>query len=147
MALMDLEPAGVGRRLAARLLDCLLGSLIWSLAAMWLVIAVWSLRRSPLELREAALLALALLGLAVALHLVYHVAFVGGCGQTPGKMALRIAVVRRDGARAGYVRAMVRCLAGILSILTLGLSSLAVLFTRERRGLADWLAGTRVVQM
>jgi len=61
-------------------------------------------------------------------------------------MALGIAVVRRDGGRAGYGRAMVRCLGGMLSALTLGLSSLGVLFTRERRGLADWLAGTRVVR-
>jgi len=54
--------------------------------------------------------------------------------------------VRRDGGRAGYARAMVRCLGGMLSALTLGLSSLSVLFTRERRGFADWLAGTRVVR-
>lgn len=114
---------------------------------MWLVIAAWGFRRSPLELREAALLALAVVALGVALHVVYHVAFVGGCGQTPGKMALGIAVVRRDGERAGYARATVRCLAGMVSVLTLGLSSLGVLFTRERRGFADWLAGTRVVRI
>ena len=146
MAVMELPPAGLWRRCGARLVDCLLGALVWSLAAMWLVIAVWGFRRSPLELREAALLALAVVALGVALHVVYHVAFVGGCGQTPGKMALGIAVVRRDGGRAGYGRAMVRCLGGMLSALTLGLSSLGVLFTRERRGLADWLAGTRVVR-
>ncbi len=144
---MDLEPAGVWRRFAARLVDCLLGTLVWSLAAMWLVIAAWAFRRSPLELREAALLILAIVILGVALHVVYHVAFVGGCGQTPGKMALGIAVVRRDGGRTGYARALVRCLAGALSVLTLGLSSLVVLFTRERRGLADRLAGTRVVRI
>ncbi len=114
---------------------------------MWLVIAAWGLRRSPLELREAALLAVAVVALGAALHVVYHVVFVGGCGQTPGKMALGIAVVRRDGERAGYARAMVRCLAGLVSVLTLGLSSLGVLFTRERRGFADWLAGTRVVRV
>lgn len=113
---------------------------------MWLVIAAWGFRRSPLGLREAALLVVAVVALGVALHFVYHVAFVGGCGQTPGKMALGIAVVRRDGERAGYARATVRCLAGMVSVLTLGLSSLGVLFTRERRGFADWLAGTRVVR-
>ncbi len=144
---MDLESAGLWRRFAARLVDCLLGALVWSLAAMWLVIGAWGARRSPLELRDAALLALAVVALGVALHVVYHVAFVGGCGQTPGKMALGIAVVRRDGARAGYARAMMRCLGGMLAVLTLGLASLAVLFTRERRGLADWLAGTRVVRV
>jgi len=143
---MDLQAAGLWRRFAARMLDCLLGTLVWGLAAMWLVIIAWGLRPAPLELREAALLALAVLGLGLVLHVVYHVAFIGGCGQTPGKMALGIAVVRRDGHRAGYGRAAVRCLAGALSLLTLGVGWLGVLFTRERRGLADWLAGTRVVR-
>jgi uncharacterized RDD family membrane protein YckC len=139
-------PAGLGRRLAARIVDGLLGVLVWSLAGMWLVIGAWGLRRSPLELREALLLALAVVTLGVSLHVLYHVAFVGGCGQTPGDMALGIAVVRRDGERAGYGRAAIRCLAGLFSTLTLGLASVGVLFTRERRGFADWLAGTRVVR-
>ncbi len=83
----------------------------------------------------------------MALHVVYHAAFVGGCGQTPGKMALGIAVVRRDGGRAGYGRALVRCLGGVFALVTVGISTLGVLFTRERRGLGDWLAGTRVVRV
>ena len=144
---MDLPPAGLWRRLAARLVDGLVGVLVWSLAAMWLVIMAWGVRRSALELREAAGLVLLILGLGASLHVVYHVAFIGGCGQTPGKMALGIAVVRRDGARAGYGRALVRCLAGAPAALTLGLLSLGVLLTRERRGLADWVAGTRVVRL
>jgi len=143
----ELHAAGLWRRLAAGLVDGLVGLVVWSLAAMWLVIGAWGFRRSPLDLREAALLVVAVVAMGVVLHVVYHVAFVGGCGQTPGKMALGIAVVRRDGEDAGYARATMRCLGGMLSALTLGLSSLGVLFTRERRGLADWLAGTRVVRV
>jgi uncharacterized RDD family membrane protein YckC len=144
---IDLEPAALWRRFAARLLDCLVGLLVWTLTAMWLVILAWGFRRSPLELREAGLLALAIVALGAVLHVVYHMAFIGGCGQTPGKMALGIAVVRRDGGRAGYGRALVRCLAGGLATLTFGLVSIGLLFTRERRGLADWLAGTRVIRV
>jgi uncharacterized RDD family membrane protein YckC len=143
----ELQPAGLWRRFAARLVDCFVGLLVWSVAAMWLVIGAWGFRRSPLDLWEAALLALAVVALGVTLHVVYHVTLVGGCGQTFGRMALGIAVVRRDGERAGHARAMVHCLAGMLSVLTLGLASLGVLFTRERRGFADWLAGTRVVRI
>jgi len=142
----ELAPAGLSRRLVASLVDALVGALIWSLASMWLVIAAWGLRSAPLELQEVALLGFALATLGVALHVVYHATFIGGCGQTPGKMALGIAVVRRDGEPAGYVRALVRCLGGLVSMLTLGLTSLGVLFTREHRGFADWLAGTRVVR-
>ena len=141
----DLTTASLWRRGAAAVLDGTLGLLVWTWSAMCLVIAVWGFRTSPLELREAGLLVAAAVALGAALHVVYHVAFVGGCGQTPGCMALGIAVVRRDGASAGYRRAVVRCLGGGLSLLTLGLGGLGAFFNRERRGLADWLAGTRVV--
>jgi uncharacterized RDD family membrane protein YckC len=139
--------APLWRRVAARGLDAFVGACVWGLATMWLVIAAWAFRHSPLELREAAVLILLVLGLGAVLHLVYHVMFIGGCGQTPGAMALGIAVVRRDGTQAGYGRALIRCLAGVPSALSLGLLSLGVLFTRERRGLADWLAGTRVIRI
>jgi len=143
---IERAPAGLGRRAAARVVDGLIGALVWSLAGMWLAIAAWGFQHAPLELREVVLLALAIVTLGLSLHVAYHVAFVGGCGQTPGSMALGITVVRRDGERAGYARATVRCLAGLVSTLTLGLASVGVLFTRERRGFADWLAGTRVVR-
>src|SRR5262245_14986723 len=114
---------------------------------MWLVIAAWSFHGSPLELHEAAVVAMAILALGLVLHALYHVAFIGGCGQTPGKMALGIAVVAaRDGGRAGYWRALVRCFAGAVSFLTFGVLSIGMLFTRHRRGFADLLAGTRVVR-
>ena len=145
--MIDLETAGLWRRLAARLLDCLVGGLVWSLAAMWLVIGAWGLRGSPLELREVGLLLLAVVALGAVLHVAYQVAFIGGCGQTPGRMALGIAVVKRDGAQVSYGRALVRCVAGAIATLSLGVLSVGVLFTRERRGLADWLAGTRVVRV
>ena len=140
-------PAPLWRRVIARALDGLVAVLVWGLASLWLVIAAWGFRGAPLELREGALLALLILALGAVLHVVYFVAFIGGCGQTPGAMALGIAVVTRDGARASYPRALVRCLAGVPAALSLGLLSVGVLFTRERRGLADWLAGTRVVRV
>lgn len=143
----DLVTAGLWRRAVAAVLDGTLGVFIWAWSGMCLLIGVWGFRSSPLELSDAALLAAAIAALGLALHLVYHVAFIGGCGQTPGRMALGIAVVRRDGHAAGHGRALVRCLGGWLSILTFGMAALGVLLTRERRGFADWLAGTRVVRI
>jgi uncharacterized RDD family membrane protein YckC len=142
----ELVTAGLWRRGVAAVLDGLLGVLVWSWSAMCLLIGTWGFRSSPLDLAAAALLVVAMLALGIAQHLVYHVAFVGGCGQTPGQMALGIAVVRRDGRAAGHGRALVRCLGGGLSLLTLGVGFLGALVNRERRGLADWLAGTRVVR-
>jgi len=113
---------------------------------MWLTIAVLGFRRDP-DLLDVALVSLGVLLLALALHVAYHTVLVGGCGQTVGKMLLGVAVVRRDGAPVGYGRALLRCVGGGLCILTLGLGRLTVLFTRERRGLSDLVAGTRPVSL
>jgi uncharacterized RDD family membrane protein YckC len=137
--------AGFWRRLLAHCLDCLVGLAAWLLCSMWLVIGLWALKNPPRDLLDLALLLLATLALAFALHIAYHVVLVGGCGQSLGKMALGIVVVRREGGMVGYGRAGLRCLGGLLSVASFGLGFAGVLFTAERRGLADWLAGTRVV--
>jgi uncharacterized RDD family membrane protein YckC len=63
-------------------------------------------------------------------------------------MAMGVIVVKReDGNLPGYGRAALRCLGGLLSLATVGIGYLGVVFTEERRGLADWLAGTRVVDL
>jgi uncharacterized RDD family membrane protein YckC len=137
--------AGFWRRLLAHCLDCLVGLAAWLLCSMWLVIGLWALENPPRDLLDLALVLLATLALAFALHIAYHVVLVGGCGQSLGKMALGIVVVRRDGGTVGYGRAGLRCLGGLLSVASFGLGYAGVLFTAERRGLADWLAGTQVV--
>lgn len=137
--------ASFWRRLLAHCLDCLAGLAAWLLCSMWLVIGLWALRNPPRDLLDLALVVLATMALAFALHIAYHVVLIGGCGQSLGKMALGIAVVRHDAGTVGYGRAGLRCLGGLLSIASFGLGYAGVLFTAERRGLADWLAGTRVV--
>jgi uncharacterized RDD family membrane protein YckC len=137
--------AGFWSRLLAHCLDCMVGLAAWLLCSMWLVIGLRALESAPRDLFELALVLLATLALAPALHVAYHVVLVGGCGQSLGKMALGIVVIRRDGLTVGYGRAALRCLGGLLSVGSLGLGYAGVLFTAERRGLADWLAGTRVV--
>ena len=140
-----LATAGFWPRLLAHCLDCLVGLAAWLLCSMWLVIGLWALENRPRDLLALALVLLATLALAFALHIAYHVVLVGGCGQSLGKMALGIVVVRRDGGAVGYGRAGLRCLGGLLSLASFGLGYAGVLFTAEGRGLADWLAGTRVV--
>jgi uncharacterized RDD family membrane protein YckC len=140
-------PAARWRLAAAGLADAVLGVIAWSLAAMWLMIAVLASRRRPLDTFDSLVLTLAVLLLGAALHVVYHTVLVGGCGQTFGRMWLGIAVVRRDGAPAGYGRAFLRCLGGGLCVLTLGLGRLPMLFTPERRGLPDLVAGTRPISI
>ena len=142
--MIDGRPA-LWRLVAAALTDAVIGGLAWSLAAMWLLVAVLWIKRLPMDALDVLILGLAVLALGVALHVVYHTVLVGGCGQTFGKMLLGVAVVRRDGAPAGYGRALLRCLSGGLCVLTLGLGRLPMLFTRERRSLPDLVAGTRPI--
>ena len=111
-----------------------------------LVVGVWGFRTSPLELEDAVLLLAAILGSASRCTSSITSRSSAAAGRPRGAWPLGIAVVRRDGGTAGYGRALARCLGGCLSIATLGLGELGVLFTRERRGLADWVAGTRVVR-
>ena len=139
--------AGFWSRLLAHGLDCLVGACAWLLCSMWLVIGLWALGNPPRDLLDVGLVLLAVQVLALALHIGYHVVFVGGCGQTLGTLALGIAVVRRDGGPVGFGRASLRCLGGLLSVASFGLGYAGVLFTTERRGLADWLAGTRVISV
>ena len=76
----------------------------------------------------------------------YLVAFTAG-GQTIGKMATGIRVVAAEPASTLDVsHALVREAMWLLLAAPAGLGFLPALFTRDRRGLHDRLAGTRVVR-
>jgi uncharacterized RDD family membrane protein YckC len=68
-------------------------------------------------------------------------------GQTLGKMAAGIAVVRNDGSPLTYGRALVRWLGYLLSTITLCSGFLCAVFTKNKRALQDYLADTRVVRV
>ena len=138
-------PAGFWRRAGAGFIDSLLVVLLWDLAAMWMALGLWWLRGLPRTQGEWLIMLAVILALGVALRLAYTVICVGGCGQTPGRMAAGIAVVDRAGGPPGYGRAFVRWLGGIVNVLTLGLAALVLLFARDGRGVPDRLAGTRQV--
>lgn len=139
--------AGYVRRLLAGLLDTVMGLTLWALCSMWLILGVWAIRGLPRDARGVLLIYAGVLGLAVGLHFIYHVVLLGGCGQTVGRMALGIAVVRRGGGAPGYGRAALRSVGNALVVVTLGLAALVALFNRERRDMADLMSGTRVVRL
>ena len=74
----------------------------------------------------------------------YFVLFWSSAGQTPGMRALRLRVHTAAGDPPTVGRALLRLLGLALSILLLFLGFVPVLFDERRRGLADFLAGTRV---
>ena len=68
-------------------------------------------------------------------------------GQTLGKRAAGLAIVRSDGSPLSYGRTFARWLGYLLSTITLGLGFLCAAFTKNKRALHDYVAGTRVVRV
>ncbi len=86
--------------------------------------------------------------LALTISFVYGVYFIGYCGQTPGKMLLRIKVIRRDGATMTYGRAFVREVPGkFVSGILFGIGYLMVAFDSQKQGLHDKIADTYVIKL
>ncbi|MDQ6631432.1 MAG: RDD family protein [Verrucomicrobiota bacterium] len=77
--------------------------------------------------------------------LIYYTFLTGRFGATLGKMAISAKVVRVDGSPIGYVKALVRFLASILSSLICGIGYLMVAFRDDKRALHDLLADTQVI--
>ncbi len=83
-----------------------------------------------------------------ALSFAYYVFFTGYCGQTPGKMALRIKVICRDGSPIGFGRAAFREIpAKFISGLIFGIGYLMVAFDDQKQGLHDRMANTYVIRL
>lgn len=82
------------------------------------------------------------------LSIGYAVFFTGYCGQTPGKMALRIKVIRTDGSQLSYGRAALREVPGkFISSILLGIGYIMVAFDRHKQGLHDKIADTYVIKL
>lgn len=79
-----------------------------------------------------------------AFPLLYTVLFHWRWGQTMGKMLVGAHVVALDGGPLSLRRSLLRALGWALSALTLGLGFLVAAMRRDKRGLADLVAATRV---
>jgi len=83
----------------------------------------------------------------IPLGILYYILLLAWKGQTIGKMAVRIKVVRRDGGSLSLGQAFVRWLGYLASALPLGIGFLMALKDSQRRALHDLLAGTVVVEL
>ena len=104
----------------------LIGSLVGGLRPAWLVGAL---------LASGGLLVVG----------TYFVLFWSAAGQTPGMRLLRVRVLGPEGKPPSVSRSLVRLVGLLLSIVPLFAGFIPVLFTEQRRGLADFLAGTVVL--
>lgn len=81
----------------------------------------------------------------IVIGLTYETWFVGKYAATPGKLILGLRVVRSDGSRLTYGRALGRSFASWLSQLTLCIGFLMAAFDDQKRTLHDHICDTRVV--
>ncbi len=128
----DFGPAGFWIRAGAYVIDGLLITL--AQAAVMLLLPAAGLP----ELLARLLSAIIAIG--------YFVAMPPMCqGQTVGKMAAGIAIIRIDGSPLTYLRCLGRWAGYLLSGLLLSLGFVMAAFTKQKRALHDYVAGTRVV--
>ncbi len=80
------------------------------------------------------------------LAIVYYTLAVSLFSTTIGKRLLGLYVLRRDGSKISFARALCRSLAYIPSYLLLGIGFLMVGFTRSNRGLHDFICDTVVIK-
>jgi predicted Zn finger-like uncharacterized protein len=138
--------AGFWIRVVASLLDMLALGLLESALGSLLI------RISGLEpgfhSREGLMIMLTVASFGVVLGYAYRVFFIGYCGQTPGKMAVQVKVIRTNGAEVGYVHAFLREVVGkFLSKLILGIGYLMVAVDSRKQGLHDKIADTYVIKL
>ncbi|GEM_PF-251996 len=85
---------------------------------------------------------------SMVISITYYVFFTGYNGQTPGKMALRLQVIRTDGTPVGYGKAFLREIpCKFISGILLGIGYLMVAFDQQKQGLHDRMAGTYVIKL
>ena len=129
-----LEIASVRQRISAGLVDAVIGILIGVVggalgsviggAAGWLLVSV-----------------------LVIAYVVVYLWLVSTRGQSPGKMAIGIKIVKTDGSSVGFEGALIREIIGkLVSSLIFFLGYIWILFDGKRQGWHDKIAGTYVVK-
>ena len=144
------EYAGFWIRFVAYLIDAVI--LVF---AYWVFNAIWGLASGKGMFGGSTdVFALAtgtdwLLGIIVffLIGIAYLVCFWGWRGQTPGKMIMRVKVLRTDGSEIGWGIAVFRYLGYVISGLLFGLGYFWVAFDVDKRGIHDKIADTAVVKL
>ena len=139
----ELRPkAGFWLRLGALIIDGFLVMLMQIIFGVLLALA------SGGDFSAQGSLALLIQLFVIVLSGVYYVFFTGYCGQTPGKMLLRIQVVRTDGSNLGYGKAFYREVIGkFISGIILCIGYLMAAFDEQKQALHDRMAKTYVIKL
>ncbi len=145
-AAADRPKAGFWMRLVATLVDA---AIVFALQfVLGTALAAAGVASSGANTETFGAMAVLVQIFGYTISLTYYIVFTGHCGQTPGKMALRIKVIRCDGSNLGYGRAAFREVpAKFLSGILLGIGYLMVAFDEQKQGLHDRMADTYVIKL
>jgi uncharacterized RDD family membrane protein YckC len=142
----DLPKAGFWIRAAAAIIDALISGALQGII-LFLFAGLLGLLLHGFESESLLMLCLAWL-LGGSISVVYYVYFTAYGGQTPGKMILRIKVVRTDSSSLTLGRAFYREVIGkFISGIILGIGYLMIVFDPKKQGLHDRMADTYVVRL
>ncbi|OQY25303.1 MAG: hypothetical protein B6I37_01590 [Desulfobacteraceae bacterium 4572_35.2] len=137
------EPAGFWLRVLAAVIDSIICNAVVFVMGFGIGFLIESNNYGFNEMTQLLIMAM-----GIIVTLFYYIFFTGYGGQTPGKMALQIKVIHNDGSEIGYGQAFVRETIGkIISYLLLCIGYLMVGLRRDKRGLHDLLASTRVIKL
>jgi uncharacterized RDD family membrane protein YckC len=134
----SLRPAGFWRRAGALILDYVFLVILFGVASGAAAI-LWGEAG-----RTSRVLHVAMTAFQWFLPLLYSVLFHWLWGQTMGKMLVGARVVTLEGRALSFGRALGRTVAWVLAALPVGAGLAVAALRRDRRGLHDLLAGTRV---
>ncbi len=142
----ELSLATLSRRMAARILDDMI---FWGTWFIGLIIVLSVAGEGRREKIDSFLVFFFALGAAAFIGLIlYDAIMLSVRGQTLGKMALRIKVVRPDGSPISAGQAWGRALMRGVMIHILGLVNYIPAFaTKQRTCIHDLVANTRVVNL
>jgi uncharacterized RDD family membrane protein YckC len=145
-SLADLPKAGFWVRVVAVLIDSALIFAAQMILNLILVVAL-GLLIDGFDSESLAMFAVLCL-FGFTLGMVYYVFFTAHGGQTPGKMAVRIKVIRTDGTEIGLGKAFYReVVCKFISAIIFYIGYLMVAFDEKKQGLHDRMAETYVVKL
>ncbi len=137
-----MDYAGFWVRAGAKLID----SIIIGAVNMILSLLAGVLGQSGQPSAAGIIVAIVVFVFQIAFAAAYTTWFLGKYEATPGKLLLRIKVVRADGDRVSYPLALGRHFAEWISSMILGIGYLMAAFDDQKRTLHDRICETRVIR-
>lgn len=145
---IDYEPAGLGSRTLANIID-------WGIMAVWILlwVGIYIIAGQKMHhiynIFESNLLTIVIF-LILAPVVFYHLAFeIYNNGQSPGKRICKIKVVNTDGSVPTYSSFAIRWMFRLIDIYITEamVSIIMIVTTKKSQRLGDYLAGTTVISL